>query len=379
MKGSLRVASIAGIEISIHYTWLLIFVLITWTLAAGYFPETHPGWATEVYWITALIAAFLLFFSVLLHEFAHSIMAKSRGMEVKSITLFLLGGISNLESEPEKPQVEFAIAIIGPLSSLALAAVFWGVDKLGWASAGPVKAITDYLMLVNILLAAFNILPGFPLDGGRVLRSLIWGATNDLKKATNIASTVGQVFGWGMIAIGIFWAWRYWNIPGQALNGMWLVFIGWFLNSSAQAARQELDLRTIWLNVKVNSVMNDRPETVTPGASIEQLVRDIFIKRGARSAPVVQDDKLVGMVTLTDVKKMHQQEWPMTSIARIMTKPPLYTVKPDDSMSVAINLIAEHGINQVPVVVEEKVVGTLCRADILRYVQIHYELDRKES
>jgi Zn-dependent protease len=374
MKGSLRIASIAGIDISIHYTWLLIFVLITWSLAASYFPEAHPGWGTEVYWITALIAAFLLFFSVLLHELAHSLVAKSRGMEVKSITLFLLGGISNLESEPEKPQVEFAIAIIGPLSSLALAAIFWGVDRLGWAPAGPVKAITDYLVLVNILLAAFNILPGFPLDGGRVLRSLIWGATNDLKKATNIASTVGQVFGWGMIAWGIFWV-----LTGQLMNGVWLIFIGWFLNSSAEAARRELDLRSIWLNVKVSSVMNDRPETVTPGASIEQLVRDIFIKRGARSAPVVQDDKLVGMVTLTDVKKMHQQEWPMTAITTIMTKPPLYTVKPDDSMSVAINLIAEHGINQVPVVVEEKVVGTLCRADILRYVQIHYELDRKES
>jgi len=231
MKGSLRVARIAGIEISIHYTWILIFVLITWSLAAGYFPDEYPGWETATYWITALIAALLLFFSVLFHEFSHSLMARSRGLPVRSITLFLLGGISNLESEPEKPGVEFAIAIIGPLSSLALAAIFWGVLKLDWAPEGPVKATVNYLILVNILLAAFNILPGFPLDGGRVLRSLIWGVTSDLKKATNIASTIGQVFGWIMIAAGVFVA-----LTGQLLNGIWLVFIGWFLNTSAEAA-----------------------------------------------------------------------------------------------------------------------------------------------
>ncbi len=372
MKGSLRIARIAGIEISIHYTWILIFVLITWSLAAGYFPEEFPGWDPAVYWITSLIAAILLFFSVLFHEFAHSLMAKSRGLPVKSITLFLLGGISNLESEPEKPGVEFAIAIIGPLSSLALAAIFWGVDRIGWAPEGPVKATVDYLVLVNILLAAFNILPGFPLDGGRVLRSLIWGATNDLKKATNIASTVGQIFGWIMIAAGVFIA-----LTGQLLNGVWLVFIGWFLNTSAEAARRELELRSIWLNVRVSNVMNDRPETVSPNSSIEQLVRDIYIKRGVRSAPVINEGKLVGMVTLSDIKKAPQQEWQLTTISRVMTKPPLYTIKPEDGMSVAINLMAEHGVNQLPVIVGDSLVGTLCRADILRYVQIHYELDRK--
>lgn len=372
MKGSLRVARIAGIEVSVHYTWILIFLLITWSLAAGYFPQEFPNWSTATYWITALIAAFLLFFSVLLHEFAHSLMAKSRGLPVKSITLFLLGGISNLESEPEKPGVEFAVSIVGPLSSLALAAIFWGIGRLGWAPEGPIKATVDYLVLVNILLAAFNILPGFPLDGGRVLRSLIWGATNDLKKATNIASTVGQVFGWIMIAIGIFMA-----LAGQFLNGIWLVFIGWFLNTSAEAARRELELRSIWLNVRVMNVMNDRPEVISPNASIEQLVRDIYIKRGVRAAPVVDQDKLVGIVTLTDIRKIEQQDWPNTPISRVMTRPPLYTVKPDDSMSVAINLIAEHNINQLPVVVGERLVGTLCRADILRYVQIHYELGRQ--
>ncbi len=372
MKGSLRIARIAGIEISVHYTWILIFVLITWSLAAGYFPQEFPDWDIAVYWITSLVAALLLFFSVLFHEFAHSLMAKSRGLSVKSITLFLLGGISNLESEPKKPGIEFAIAIIGPLSSLALAAIFWGVDIMGWAPEGPVKATVDYLVLVNILLAAFNILPGFPLDGGRVLRSLIWGATNDLKKATNIASTVGQVFGWIMIAAGVFIA-----LTGQLLNGIWLVFIGWFLNTSAEAARRELEQRSIWLNVRVANVMNDRPETVSPNSSIEQLVRDIYIKRGVRSAPVVDEDKLVGMVTLSDIKKVSQPEWQLTTISRAMTRPPLYVIKPEDSMSVAINLIAEHGINQLPVVVGDRLIGTLCRADILRYVQIHYELGRK--
>lgn len=372
MKGSLRIARIAGIDISIHYTWILIFLLITWSLAIGYFPEEFPGWQTWLYWATSVVAALLLFISVLLHELAHSLVAKSRGLAVKSITLFLLGGISNLESELEKPGLEFEVAIVEPLSSLAIAAIFWGADKLGYVPAGPVKATVDYLVTVNILLAAFNILPGFPLDGGRVLRSIIWGATNDLKKATNIASTVGQVFGWLMIAAGVFMA-----LTGSLMNGIWLAFIGWFLNGSAEAARRELELRSIWLNVRVGSVMNDRPETIEPNAPIAKLVNEIYMRRGVRAAPVVEEGKLVGMATLSDIKKIPPAEWQTTPVARIMARQPLHTVKPEDSMRTAINLMAAHGVNQLPVVADDRLLGMLCRADIIRYVQIHYELGKR--
>jgi Zn-dependent protease/CBS domain-containing protein len=371
MKGSLRIARIAGIDIRIHYTWILIFVLITWSLAVSYFPTEYPGWDGAVYWITSMVAALLLFVSVLIHELAHSIIAKSRGLPVKSITLFLLGGISNLENEPENPGLEFMVAISGPLSSLALAGIFWGVGISGMAEPEPVKATVNYLVIINILLAAFNILPGFPLDGGRVLRSIIWGTTGNLQKATNIASVVGQVFGWLMIALGVFWA-----LGGNLMSGIWLIFIGWFLNGSAEAARRELELRSLWLNVRVASVMNDRPEIIEPQEPIEKLVNEIYLKRGLRSAPVIDDGKLAGIVTLSDLRRVPQDEWRATPVSRAMTRLPLHTVQPQDSMSVAVKLMAEQGINQLPVVVQDRLVGMLCRADVIRYVQVHHELGR---
>lgn len=372
MKGSLRIGRIAGIEIAIHYTWFLIFVLITWSLAAGYFPEQYPGWDIWLYWVTSAVSALLLFFSVLFHEMAHSLVAKSQGLPVKGITLFLLGGVSNLEKEPEKPGLEFAVAIVGPLSSVLLAGIFKAVDFLGYASIGPVKAVVDYMFVLNVLLAAFNVLPGFPLDGGRVLRAIIWGATNDLKKATNIATVVGQVFGWIFIVGGVIFA-----LTGDFMGGIWIVLIGWFLNSSAEASRRELELRSIWLNVRVASVMNDHPETVDPNGSVSLLVNDVFIKRGLRVAPVVHEDKLQGIVTIADIKKVSSADWPITSVSKIMTALPLKTVMPGDNISMAVQMMAENGLDQLPVMVEDRLVGMLSRADIIRYVQVHYELGRR--
>ena len=371
MKGSLRIGRIAGIEIAIHYTWFLIFILITWSLAVGYFPVQFPGWEGWVYWVTAAVAAILLFVSVLFHEVAHSLVAKSQGLPVKSITLFLLGGVSNLENEPEKPGVEFAIAIVGPLSSVLLAGIFKLIDFMGYAGIGPVKAVVDYMVMLNILLAAFNVLPGFPLDGGRVLRSIIWGATNDLKKATTVATIIGQVFGWIFIIGGLIIA-----LMGDFMGGIWMVLIGWFLNGAAEASRRELELRSIWLSVRVASVMNDRPETVDPAAPVNLLVNDIFIKRGVRVVPVTYDGILQGIVTISDIKKVMPSDWPTTSVGKIMTGLPLKTVRPEDNMSTAVQQMAENGFDQLPVVVEGRLVGMLSRADIIRYVQVHYELGR---
>lgn len=372
MKGSLRIGRIAGIEIAIHYTWFLIFILITWSLAAGYFPVQYKGWEMWVYWITAAVAALLLFFSVLFHEVAHSLVARSQGLPVKNITLFLLGGISNLENEPEKPGVEFAVAIVGPLASVLLAGIFKLIDILGYTEAGPVKAVVDYMVMLNILLAAFNILPGFPLDGGRVLRSIIWGTTSDLKKATTIATVVGQIFGWILIIGGLIIA-----LTGDFMGGIWTVLIGWFLNGAAEASRRELELRSIWLNVRVASVMNDRPETVEPSAPVSVLVNDIFIKRGVRVVPVTYDGLLQGIVTIADIKKIMPSDWPITSVGKIMTGLPLKTVRPEDNISTAVQQMAENGFDQLPVVVGDRLVGMLSRADIIRYVQVHYELGRR--
>jgi len=372
MKGSLRIARIAGIDIGIHYTWIIIFFLIVWSLAVGYLPAEYPGWEDLVYWATAAVAALLLFVSVLIHEMAHSLVARSRGVPVKSITLFLLGGLSNLESEPEKPGVEFAIAIAGPLTSVALAGLFWALNLSGLAAAGPAKATIVYMIEINVLLAAFNILPGFPLDGGRVLRAIIWGATSDLRKATNIAATIGQVFGWIMIAGGVFWV-----LSDNIIGGVWLVFIGWFLNSAAESSRREVELRAIWLNVRVMSIMNDRPETIDGNSNVEALVNDIYVKKGTRAAAVVEEGRLLGIVTLADIKKLTPGEWRITPVSSVMTPQPLKTVTPGDNMKTAVHLMAENGFNQLPVVVEERLVGMLNRADIIKYVQVHHELGKR--
>ena len=372
MKASLRLGRIAGIEIGIHYTWLLAFILIAWSLAQGFFPQVYPGWSLTTYWITGIVAALLLFVSVLLHELAHSLVAQARGLPVRSITLFIFGGVSNLEEEAERPAVEFAMTIVGPLTSLALAGIFLGLRQLIETPDSPLAAMLSYLWQINALLAAFNLLPGFPLDGGRVLRSILWGTTGDLVKATNIAATVGRLFGWGFIAFGVFQL-----LQGNFLGGLWIAFIGWFLSSAADASRREITLREHLSGVPVREVMDPNTETVSPQTPVEEVVRAIFLQGRRRAVPVCQDDRLVGIVTLTDVKELAQTKWAQTPVAEIMTRQPLYHVIPDDDLNSAMRMIAQHDINQVLVLSEGRLVGLLNRADIIRHLQLSQDLGLK--
>ncbi len=369
MKSSFRLGRIAGIEIGIHYTWLLAFILITWSLAQGFFPQYYPGWDMATYWVTGILAALFLFLSVLVHELAHSLVAIARGLSVQGITLFIFGGVSNIKGEPERPSVEFVMAIVGPLASLVLAVIFWGLRQAVGQQVSPLAAILSYLALVNALLAAFNLIPGFPLDGGRVLRSIIWGATGNLTKATNIAATVGRVFGWALIAFGMFQL-----VTGNFLGGIWIAFIGWFLSSAANASRREVRARERLSGVRVRDVMNPIPECISPQVSVGDVVRDIFLQRGRRAVPVCQDDRLVGIVTLTDIKELPQSKWEYTSVGEIMTRSPLHTVDTDDGLNSALKLLAEHSLNQVPVLSEGRLVGLLSRADVIRYLQLSQEL-----
>ncbi len=372
MKSSFRLFRIAGIEIGIHFSWIFIFLLIAWSLAQGFFPQSHPDWSVSTYWIMGVAAALLLFVSVLLHELAHSLVAKSRGLPVDSITLFLLGGVSNLGKEPEKPQVEFYMAIVGPGTSLVLAVIFWTLLQIIIDKTGPLAGLLYYLALINILLAAFNILPGFPLDGGRVLRSIIWGATGNLEKATNIATTVGRVIGWLLIASGIFWIFR-----GDFFGGLWIVFIGWFLNSSAQASRQEISLRTHLSGIKIKQLIYGQPEFTNSGATVESIVHNVFHQGKSRAIPVVENEKLAGIVTVTDVKGLPHDKWSSTPVGDIMTRSPLYSVSPEDDLNTALSMIAGHDINQVIVLDNGKLVGLISRADIIRHIQLSQELNLK--
>jgi Zn-dependent protease/CBS domain-containing protein len=369
MRASFKLFRIAGITIGIHYTWIFALIFFSWTLAQVYFPAYYPGWTTAVYWIIGIVAALLIFVSVLLHEIAHSLVANARGIPVHSITLFLLGGASNMEEEPQKPAAEFAMAIVGPVTSLVLALIFWGLAKIPQDAATPLAAILSYMAMINMYLGIFNLLPGFPLDGGRVLRSIIWGSTGSLTRATDIAGIVGQIFGWIFIGLGVYLA-----ISVSLFSGLWIAFIGWFLNSSADASRKEITLRERLSHIKVRELMNPVVNIISPETTVEQLVRDIFRKQQGRAAPVCKDDKLIGIATITDIRKVPQDKWAETPVSKIMTGEPLYTVSPEDNLNVAMVMIAKNDINQVLINDRGKCGGTLSRADIIRFIQMDREL-----
>jgi Zn-dependent protease/CBS domain-containing protein len=369
MKASFKLFRIAGITIGIHYTWIFALIFFSWTLAQVYFPSGYTDWSTAVYWITGVIAALLIFVSVLLHELAHSLVANARGIPVHSITLFILGGVSNLEGEPQKPAAEFVMAIVGPVTSLALAAIFWGLSFLPADKTTPLAAILSYMAIINIYLGAFNLLPGFPMDGGRVLRSIIWGSTGNLTRATDIAGIVGQFFGWAFIGLGLFLM-----ISVSLFTGLWLAFIGWFLNSSADASRKEVALRERLSHIKVRELMNPNTVTIEPETTVEEMVRNIFRKQHGRAVPVCHNGQLVGIATITDVKKVPQDKWAVTPVKQIMTSEPLYTVSPEENLNTAMMLIAKNDVNQVLISDQGKCGGLLSRADIIRLIQVNAEL-----
>ncbi|MFH1032627.1 MAG: site-2 protease family protein [Chloroflexota bacterium] len=369
MRNSIRLFRIAGIDIGIHYTWIFLFILVTWSLAAGFLPQGYPGWSQTVYWVTGAIASLLLFLSILLHELAHSLVARARGMSVNSITLFIFGGVSNLEDEPTKPRTEFVMAIVGPLTSLILGGILWGVLQVIQTRQSPLGATLLYLSQINLILAAFNLLPGFPLDGGRVLRSILWGSTGNLVKATNIAGVVGIVFGWGLIGFGVFQL-----LGGNFLGGIWFAIIGWFLSNAADSSRRDIAMRQQLAGIQVKDVMNVSQETISPKTPVNDVVWDIFHKRHGRAVPVCDSGRLMGIVTLTDVKGLPTDKWAATSVESIMTRQPLFTVKPEDDLSFAMKLIAQHDVNQVLVLQEGQCAGILSRADIIRHLQLRQEL-----
>jgi Zn-dependent protease/CBS domain-containing protein len=377
MRSSFKLFRIAGIDIGINYSWIFIFIFFSWTIADGYFPSLYPNWNTAAYWVTGIITSLLLFVSVLLHELAHSLVAKSRGLPVKSITLFILGGVSNLEEEPKAPMIEFSMAIVGPVTSIVLGLICWGINggAFSISSTSPndlrtyTLAIIGFLAYINLALGVFNLLPGFPMDGGRVLRSILWGTMKNLVRATDIAGVVGQAFGWVFIGYGI-----YLVISASLFSGLWAAFIGWFLMSAADTSRKEVKLRERLSHVKVKELMNMNVPTISPDASVQDMVAGIFRKQHDRAVPVCRDGQLTGIATIDDIKKVPQERWAETRVKDIMTGGNLYTVSPDDNLNTAMELIARHNINQVLIKDGGQCAGILTRADIIRNIQMSQEL-----
>lgn len=373
MQSSFRLGNIFGIDIDIHYTWLIVFALVAWSLAVGFFPQQFPGWSPGAYWLVGAISSLLLFGSVLLHELAHSLVAKSEGMPVRSITLFIFGGVSNIQKEATSPRDEFLMAFVGPLSSIVIGVVM-GVL---WAVLGGISGVSEqllavllYLAVINLLLAVFNLLPAFPLDGGRVFRAVVWWMTDNLMRATRIASGVGQGFAYLLIFAGLFWA-----FTGNIISGLWLVFIGWFLSNAAESSYRQLVIQDTLRGVRVGDMMTRDIQTVTSDITVRELVERYILPRSIRALPVVHDSRLEGIVTLSDVQHVPQENWDTTRVEQIMTPmEKLHVVTSRDSAAQALEALGEQDLNQLPVVDDGRVVGLVTRGHIIRFLQLRQDL-----
>lgn len=372
-SNALRLGRIRGIEISVHWSWLIIFALITWSLATAFFPSFFPEWSVSTSWIVGAITAVLLFVSVLLHELGHSFVALAEGIPVKSITLFVFGGVSNIEAEPKTPGGEFWMAIAGPLVSLAIAGLCYALLRLvGGDLPSVVLGILLALAFYNLTLAVFNLVPAFPLDGGRVLRSIVWAITHSFRRATAIATTIGHVFGYLFIVVGVILAF----FEGNFLSGLWLVFIGMFLNNAADMARRQVQLSTELAGIRVGSVMRANPPVVPADTSLADFVESYVLARNLRALPVVSEPgQLVGLVTLAEVRPVPRDQWGIRTVGEVMIPASRLTVThPDEPLEQALQGLSRNDLNQLPVVQNGALVGLLTRSDVIRFLQIRQEL-----
>ena len=370
-RSSIKLFKVFGIEIRLDYSWFIIFALFAYFFGFIYFPSVLPGINKGLLALITIVTVILFFISVLIHEMSHSLVARRKGTPVKSITLFLFGGMAQIEKEPETPYSEFIMAIAGPAASFVIAIIF-GVIWIFTGNIAPIREPVKYLAIINIVLGVFNMLPGYPLDGGRVLRSIIWKVTGNLERATFIASTVGRVIGFMIIAVGIFFI-----LTGNFLNGVWLAFIGWFLQSSAQMGYRQIIFETSIKGIKVRDVMNENIVNVTKDITIQDLVDDYFMKYRFGRFPVIEDEKtqrFIGVISLHDIKGVSKEEWPKVKIGDIV-KSVSESEKVDMSMEIsnAIKKMGKNDLGHLVVMSGDKLRGIITKSDVMRFIKIRSE------
>ena len=374
LRGGIPIGKAFGIQLRLHYSWFFIFVLVTWALAAAYFPASYPTWSLPVRIAAGLITSILFFGSVMVHELMHSIVSQRQGIPVQSITLFFLGGVSQITSEPKQPADEFRMAIVGPLSSLIIGGIFFGV-YFGWRNVDTfavqfITAIAYWLGFINVFLGVFNLIPGFPLDGGRVLRSLIWWRSRNLTRATRIASNVGRAVGFVLIFIGIWFI-----FTGNWFNGIWLALIGWFLESAAVGSYRQLLMQEMLKGHVASEVMSGDCAVVPPDMTIDHLVNGNILTSGRRCFPVGSGSEIMGLMTLHNVKEVPRDQWTTETVKEAMTPfDKLKWVRPDEELSSVLRILTQDNINQVPVVQDNKIIGMVSRENLLNFVHVRSRL-----
>lgn len=376
MRSQIKLGTIFGVELGLHYSWLVIALLITLSLV-GQFHATNQDWSDTIVWATAILTGLLFFACLFAHELSHALVARARGLPIHKITLFLLGGVAQMEKEAADPKTEFWMAIAGPITSSVLGVLLLGLARLaGWTPPAspltPGTALLVWLGYINLALAAFNMIPGFPLDGGRVLRAILWWAMGDVERSTRAAARVGQLIAALFIAFGVF---RFFQ--GAGLGGLWLAFIGWFLLQASSATYLQIRTGSLLSGLSVKDLMSPTFETVDPHISLYDFVNQQLMRTGKRCFLVMENGHLLGMVTPKEVRQVEPSRWPHKQVIDVMRPvSQIHFVAPDTAAKEALEIMGREDVHQLPVISNGKVVGIVSRAHILEVLQSRSELSK---
>lgn len=373
MDSAFQIGTVRGIPIRLHWSLFIIFFLLAWSLALGYTPELYPDINTGVAWLLGAATAAVFLLSILLHELGHALVGQREGVRTRRITLFIFGGIAELEEEPKTGRSEFRIAIAGPVVSLSLAVIFFVVSVvMDTLDLRALQAAFAYLSITNLLLGIFNLIPGFPLDGGRVLRALVWQRTGDRRRADRVAVNSGQIVGFIFFAIATFLI-----LTGYFLNGLWIGAIGWFIQSAAMQTQAQSTVQNMLEGVRVGQVMSTQIDTISSRMMVRQLIEEYVLGQGKRFF-VVSDGEGPprGIVTLSNLSQVPRDRWDWTPALQVMVPwRQVVTVTPDTQLLDALQRLSELNLNQVPVVQGDQIVGVLSREMIIRYIQLRAQLE----
>jgi Zn-dependent protease len=373
-KSAISLGRILGIPIGLDYSWFLIFALLTWSLATSYYPAEFGNWPVAQYWMIGAVTVILLFVSVLLHELGHSVIALRYKIPVRSINLFIFGGVAQIGAEPPSAIAEFWIAIAGPVVSFSLAILFTLLQPIFGALA-PLLALAKYLAYINGTLALFNLIPGFPLDGGRVFRAFIWGTTHNFRRATLIAANVGRFIAYLFIFAGI------WQMFSDNFgNGLWIAFIGWFLESAASSQISQQTIHDLLAGHHVADAMRRDYTAISPNSTLEELINKHILGNGQRSFVVKQDDRVAGLLTLHNVKAIPAPDWSTTTADQVMIPVErMKRIRPDAELIEALAEMGHDGVSQLPVMLDDQIQGVLGRDDVIRLLRTLNEFKKTQN
>ncbi|HEQ98948.1 MAG TPA: CBS domain-containing protein [candidate division Zixibacteria bacterium] len=371
----IRLFTIFGFEVKLDWSWLILALLITWSLAAGLFPAMYEGFSTSIYWWMGAAGTIGLFFSVVFHELAHSLVARRHGIPMHGITLFIFGGMAEMTEEPQNPKSEIYMAVIGPITSIIIGLICLGVYYAwhGALSQSPVGGVINYLGFINLVLAGFNLIPAFPLDGGRILRSILWATKKNLRKATSIASKIGSGFGFLLLILGVV------NIvSGNFIGGIWIFLIGLFIRGASQSSYQQLLVRQALEGEKVSRFMKKDPITVTPDLAVDDLVEDYIYRYHHKMFPVQEDNRLRGCVTINDVKNIKKEERDRHKVSEIIDEcSDSNTISPDTDAVEALSRMRKNQKTRLMVVENGNLVGVLTLKDMLEFLNMKMDLEEE--